>query len=107
MARRNLTDQYQIEGTLAHAQRAAVIAALDHCNYGITKAASRLGISRATLYRYLDLLDIPKSPANDRIVKLAAAIKNRNSGAGGRIVLVNGRYQIEETVDHLDASNSM
>lgn len=44
---------WAVEGTLAKAEREAVIAALVHCGHCRTAAAARLRISRSTLYRLL------------------------------------------------------
>jgi hypothetical protein len=48
-----------VEGTMAHAQRAAVCAALSATNYNLSEAARHLRIGRTTLYRLLQHYAIP------------------------------------------------
>jgi len=58
------TPSWEIEGTLARAEREAIIAALAHCGQSRSAAATRLGIGRSTLYRLVEVykIDIPTRP---------------------------------------------
>lgn len=53
---------WMIEGTLASAERAAIIAALAYCNYSRTLTAKRLRCGRATLYRMVAEFQIEMQP---------------------------------------------
>jgi hypothetical protein len=55
-----------VEGTMAHAQRAAVCAALSATNYNLSETARHLRIGRTTLYRLLQHYAIPLHEAGRR-----------------------------------------
>jgi transposase len=49
---------WQVEGSMDQARRAALVQALAHCNYNIGKTASRLRISRSTMYRLIEEFEV-------------------------------------------------
>ena len=78
---------WQVEGTLAAAERAAIIAALRHCENSRTLAAKRLNCGRSTLYRKMADYEIeiisPIAPSIQRPEKLETGLI---------VVLENGQY---------------
>jgi transcriptional regulator of acetoin/glycerol metabolism len=46
------------EGTMLHAERQALLAALEYTGYNIKRSAERLQISRSTAYRLIEELEI-------------------------------------------------
>jgi len=56
-----VTREWEIEGTLLHAERAAIIAALEYCDHSRSAAAARLRIRRSTLYRFMAAYEIESS----------------------------------------------
>ncbi len=53
---------WKIEGTLAAAERAAIVAALSYCGNSRTLTAKRLRCGRATLYRMVAEFEIEMPP---------------------------------------------
>ena len=49
---------WQVEGSMDQARRGAIVQALAHCNQNVGKAASRLRISRSTMYRLMDEFEV-------------------------------------------------
>jgi hypothetical protein len=91
MPKRNLKDHHYIDGTLAHAQRGAIIAALICSDYKITRAASRLKIGRNTLYRLIADLDVPRPPKTT-LDLINCSIAEARSLPTSRIIFSDGRY---------------
>ncbi|MEG3166311.1 helix-turn-helix domain-containing protein [Sphingomonas sp. PB2P19] len=57
---------WEIEGTMAHAQRRAIVEALEACDGSAGKAAARLKIGRSTVYRLIDIYAVPVKGAGAR-----------------------------------------
>ena len=49
---------WAIEGTMLHAERQALVAALESTGYNIKKAAERLQISRSTTYKLIQAYEV-------------------------------------------------
>lgn len=78
---------WQTEGTMAHAQRTALVAALAHCGGDVVAAARRLRIGRSTVYRLAERYH----------VTLRGGLTRRRTPASGKagkpsVALVNGDY---------------
>jgi hypothetical protein len=88
---------------MAKAQRDAIISALAACGYNILQAAQRLGIGRSTLYRFVEIYEIPMiriphaegSPRGGRRTDRCAAIPPTTS-AGPKIVFTGDGWYLEQ-----------
>lgn len=83
---------HQIEGTMAHAQRAAIQSALRLSGYNLSAAADRLRIGRTTLYRLILV---------DEEARRSGAPRRRRSVAKSqpRVTLVDGNWYLVEQRD--------
>ncbi|MET4595032.1 helix-turn-helix domain-containing protein [Sphingomonas sp. PvP015] len=78
---------WQVEGTLAAAGRAAIIAALLHCENSRTLAAKMLNCGRSTLYRKMADYGIEIAEP------VAPSVRRTQQDEEGPVVLlVNGQY---------------
>ena len=105
--------EWQVEGTLAKAERDAVIAALAHCDGCVSGAAARLRVGRSTLYRMMaafeidSLLRVPRrysrhlSPPTDSTLCAVSEVKQPQQGSnaaqtahrgtmGSKVILKDG-----------------
>ena len=92
---------WKIAGTIAHAQRTALLAALEACNYNTTKAAKLLRVGRSTTYRMLATYEVV-IPARARTSECAVAkqptvrdgekVKKIVKRGSSRIMIRNGEY---------------
>lgn len=85
--------EWQVSGTMACAQRSAILAALLSSSYNLTHAAQRLRIGRTTLYRLMKTYEIPFSIRRSRTCEEqedhAAAARETS-----RVILVNGDWYL-------------
>jgi hypothetical protein len=72
---------WRVEGTMAKAERDAIIAALHASQYHLTAAAARLRIGRSTLYRLIANYQIPMDAAADE----QATRRPRSGRPGGKV----------------------
>lgn len=88
---------WQISGTMAAAQRDAILAALLATDNNLTHAAQRLRIGRTTLYRLIKSYDIIMTERVPRR-RVAAAGAPRavdgHDGAASRVILVDGAWYL-------------
>lgn len=88
---------HQIEGTMAHAQRAAIQSALRLSGYNLSAAADRLRIGRTTLYRLIDQYEIK---FDEEARRSGAPRRRRSVGKPQpRVTLVDGNWYLVEQRD--------
>ena len=97
---------WNIDGTMASAQRAAIIAALNASSFRISEAARILAIGRSTLYRLLRVYEIPVpephvvTDAHQPSAKLVARPNGRSKLAeeveGFKVTLKDGSYYLSK-----------
>ena len=88
---------WQISGTMAAAQRDAILAALLATDNNLTHAAQRLRIGRTTLYRLIKSYDIimTERPPRRRVAATGAPrAVNEHDGAAPRVILVDGAWYL-------------
>lgn len=84
---------HSVEGTMAHAQRAAIVAALCATKNNLSEAARHLRIGRTTLYRLLAEYQITlASSARGRSV---ASRRSTSDARAPRVRLVDGVWYLE------------
>lgn len=84
---------HTIEGTMAHAQRAAVLSALCATNNNLSQAARHLRIGRTTLYRLLNEYEVSlDKPSGRRTVASRRATSDTHAP---RVRLVDGVWYLE------------
>lgn len=101
----DLTDHaapdWQLEGTLASAERAAIIAALAYCGNSRTQAANRLRCGRSSLYRKMEEYEI-KIP-----LRSAASAPRPDHHEKSRVVVLNdGQYVLIKSAGELEWQHS-
>jgi hypothetical protein len=93
---------WQISGTMAAAQRDAILAALLATDNNLTHAAQRLRIGRTTLYRLIksyDILLTERVPRRRPVgVSTPRTIDGRADGAPSRVILVDGAWYLVPSV---------
>jgi transposase len=88
---------WEVEGTLAKAQRDAIVKALVDCNYKISAAAAKLRIGRSTIYRLIEAFEIEIPAKGKRKSRPLSATHTRkvaenDTGDTSRIIFKDGRY---------------
>ncbi|MGK6322178.1 helix-turn-helix domain-containing protein [Sphingomonas sp. DT-51] len=92
---------WQISGTMAAAQRDAILAALLATDNNLTHAAQRLRIGRTTLYRLIKSYDIIMTERVPRRRVAAGGprgIDGHKDGAASRVILVDGAWYLVPAV---------
>lgn len=93
---------WQVAGTMAQAERRAILQALNACDFGVSSAARRLRIARSTIYRLIKLYEIDLvTPIG--VGNLPPSEDSSVSKPESRVVLRNGFYFIE----HPDAPTKL
>jgi hypothetical protein len=84
---------WKIAGTLAKAERDAVLEALVECDYKISNAAARLKIGRSTIYRLIATfeIDIP-AKTKRRTARAPASRPAAPEPPASRIIFRDGKY---------------
>jgi DNA-binding IclR family transcriptional regulator len=84
---------HAIEGTMAYAQRVAILAALGATNNNLSEAARHLRIGRTTIYRLLEEYQItPTTFAGGRSAACRRSIPDEHAP---RVRLVDGVWYLE------------
>ena len=88
---------WQISGTMAAAQRDAILAALLATDTNLTHAAQRLRIGRTTLYRLIksyDILLTERVPRRRVTAAGAPRAVDGRAGAASRVIQVDGAWSL-------------
>jgi hypothetical protein len=97
---RRRTEAWERSGTIAYAKRAALLAALEHCNYNLKRAASRLEISRGAVYRMMDIycieqpIEIVSVETKEEVDAGDIDIRKKNPMVSSRLELKDGNLVI-------------
>ena len=88
-----MNEDHTVEGTMAHAQRAAILAALQLTKYNLSEASRQLRIGRTTLYRLIHDYQIVLDAAVRRqsgTVRLSTSARSQS-----QVRLVDGIWYLE------------
>ena len=86
------TNECEVEGTLAFAQRAAVVAALCENGCNLTHAARQLRVGRTTLYRLIKRFDVDVTVAAE--VNVGPTRRRSATGKQTSVRLVDGIWYL-------------
>jgi transposase len=95
---------WKIEGTMASAQRAAIVAALHASSFRVSEAARILGVGRTTIYRLIRVYEIPIPQAvvddvrsSPELVARSDARSTRAKAEELKVTLKDGAYYLSKT----------
>lgn len=83
---------FQTQGTMAHAQRRAAMAALEDNNYNLSRAARQLRVGRNTLSRLINASAIEIDKAAQHARRQSKA--DHGAGAETRVMLREGSWYL-------------
>jgi transposase len=85
---------WNVPGTLAKAQRDAIITALADCYYSHSAAAQRLRIGRSTIYRLIDRyqIHVPEDRRRRQLFTASSARETKGKQTWPKVILEDGVY---------------